>query len=213
MNTKIPYQEIKSLGNIPIDSGVLKSIYSNYKSPEMKISILEKKGILIRLKRGMYVVSPEISGKLLSLELIANHIYGPSYVSLHYALRHYGLIPERVYMLTSVTTRHTRQFENFLATFSYRGVSKEYFPIGIRREEEEGVSYLIATPEKALCDMLMVEKYIPYQSISSLETFFEEDMRIDVDDLRQMDPKIIRACMEVSHKKNILRNLLKLIER
>ena len=61
--------------------------------------------------------------------------------------------------------------------------------------------------------MLMVEKYIPYQSISSLETFFEEDMRIDVDDLRQMDPKIIRACMEVSHKKNILRNLLKLIER
>lgn len=213
MNTIVPYKELIALGNIPISSGVLKSIYSNYRSPEMKISELEKKGILIRLKRGMYVVSPEISGRLLSLELIANHIYGPSYVSLHYALRHYGLIPERVYMLTSVTTRHTRHFENSLALFSYRGVSKNYFPIGIRSEQEEGVNYLIATPEKALCDMLMVEKHIPYQSVSSLEIFFEEDMRIDVDDLRQMNPKIIRACMENGNKKNILANLLKLIER
>lgn len=213
MNTIVPYKELIALGNIPISSGALKSIYSNYRSPEMKISELEKKGILIRLKRGMYVVSPEISGRLLSLELIANHIYGPSYVSLHYALRHYGLIPERVYMLTSVTTRHTRHFENSLALFSYRGVSKNYFPIGIRSEQEEGVNYLIATPEKALCDMLMVEKHIPYQSVSSLEIFFEEDMRIDVDDLRQMNPKIIRACMENGNKKNILANLLKLIER
>lgn len=213
MNTIVPYKELIALGNIPISSGVLKSIYSNYRSPEMKISELEKKGFLIRLKRGMYVVSPEISGRLLSLELIANHIYGPSYVSLHYALRHYGLIPERVYMLTSVTTRHTRHFENSLALFSYRGVSKNYFPIGIRSEQEEGVNYLIATPEKALCDMLMVEKHIPYQSVSSLEIFFEEDMRIDVDDLRQMNPKIIRACMENGNKKNILANLLKLIER
>jgi len=213
MNTAIPYKELKTLGNIPIDSGVLRSIYADYLSPNMRISNLEKKGILIRLKRGMYVVSPEISGKQLSLKLIANHIYGPSYVSLHYALRHYGLIPERVYMLTSVTTRHTRLFENSLATFSYRGVSKEYFPIGIKREEKEGVSYLIATPEKALCDMLMVEKYVPDKSVASLEMFFEEDMRIDVDDLRQMDTKIIRACMEVCHKKSILKNLLKLMEQ
>lgn len=213
MNAIIPYNELKMLGNIPIDSGVLRSLYADCKSPNMKISNLEKKGILIRLKRGMYVVSPEISGKQPSLELIANHIYGPSYVSLHYALRHYGLIPERVYMLTSVTTRHTRQFENSLATFSYRGVSKEYFPIGIKREEEEDISYLIATPEKALCDMLMAEKHVPDQSVTSLEMFFEEDMRINVDDLRQMDLKIIRACMENGNKKNTLMNLLKLIER
>ena len=208
-----PYEELKRLGNIPIDIGVLKSLYADYQAPNMRIALLERKGILIRLKRGMFVVSPEISGKLLSLELIANHIYGPSYVSMHYALRYYGLIPEHVFMLTSVTSRHTRTFENQLARFSYYGVSKEYFPIGITMKEEEGVTFLMATPEKAVCDMLMVEKHVPDQSVSSLEVFFEEDMRIDLDDLRQLDSSIIKACLEVGKKKKLLENLLKIIER
>ncbi|MBQ8969036.1 MAG: hypothetical protein IJ064_04815 [Bacteroidaceae bacterium] len=205
--------QLKQLGNVPIGVEVLKGIFKDYHSPLKKVRSLEQQGVLIGLKRGLYVVSSEISGKKLSYGLIANHIYGPSYVSLHYALRHYGLIPERVYMITSVTTRHTRSFENSLACFSYRGVSKDYFPIGIRSEEEDGIAYLIATPEKALCDMIMQERYVPSQSRASLEVFFEEDMRIELDDIRQMDSRIIRACMEAGNKKNILVNLLKLIER
>lgn len=208
-----PYEELKRIGNIPIDMGALKSIYGDYLSPNMRVALLEKKGILIRLKRGLFVVSPEISGKQLSLELIANHIYGPSYVSQHYALRYYGLIPEHVFALTSVTTRHTRTFYNQLARFTYHGVSKEYFPIGITMKEEEGVTFMMATPEKAVCDMLMVEKFVPDQSLSRLEIFFEEDMRIELDDLRQLNPDIIKACMEVSKKKRILANLLKLMGR
>ena len=204
---------LKQLGNIPVTMGVLKSIFHEYLSPEKKVQALEKAGMLVKLKRGMYVVSPQVSGKMLSLELIANHLYGPSYVSLHYALRYYGLIPEQVLMLTSVTTRHTRYFDNSLARFSYRGVSKDYFPIGITWRKEEGVTYLIATPEKALCDMLMQERYVPDQSVARLEVFFEEDMRIDIDDLRDMNRDIIRRCMETGGKKNILSNLLKLIER
>ena len=213
MNQVNPYEELKRIGNIPIDTGVLKSIYGDYRSPNMRVALLEKKGILIRLKRGLFVVSPEISGKQLSLELIANHIYGPSYVSLHYALRYYGLIPEHVFALTSVTTRHTRTFYNQLARFAYHGVSKEYFPIGITMKEEEGVTFMMATPEKAVCDMLMAEKFVPDQSLTRLEIFFEEDMRIELDDLRQLNPDIIKACMEVSKKKRILANLLKLMGR
>lgn len=213
MNTINPYNELKRLGNIPLDMGMLNNLYSDYRSPSMHTSLLEKKGILIRLKRGMFVVSPEITGKQLSLELVANHIYGPSYVSMHYALRYYGLIPEQVTMLTSVTTRHTRTFDNSLGRFCYYGASKDYFPIGVTMKEERDVTFMMATPEKALCDMLMVEKHVPNQSLSSLESFFEEDMRIDLDDLRQMDLKIIKACREAGKKKNILTNLIKIIER
>lgn len=204
---------LKELGNVPVDIGALKNIFHEYRSPIKKVQALEQAGKLIKLKRGLYVVSPQVSGKLVYLELIANHLYGPSYVSLHYALRHYGLIPERVFLITSVTTRHTREFKTPLANFSYRGVSKGYFPIGIRSEETDGIAYLIATPEKALCDMLIQERYVPEQSVSSLEVFFEEDMRIEIDDIRQMDPQIIRACMEAGNKKKILANLLKLMER
>ncbi len=204
---------LKRLGIVPVDMGVLKDVFRSYRSPAKKVQSLLQSGKLLQMKRGLYVVSPQISGRQLSLELVANHMYGPSYVSLHYALRHYGLIPERVSMVTSVTTRHTRSFQNELALFSYRGVGADYFPIGVRSQEADGISYLIATPEKALCDMLIHERYVPAQSQSALATFFEEDMRIDLDDLRQLDDRIIHACMEAGGKKRILNNLLKLIER
>jgi hypothetical protein len=61
--------------------------------------------------------------------------------------------------------------------------------------------------------MLMQEKYVPDQSISRLEIFFEEDMRIEISDLRNMNRDIISKCMEAGGKKNILSNLLKLMER
>ncbi len=204
---------LKQLGNVPVNIGVLNGVFRSYQSPVKKVQSLVHSGKLLQLKRGIYVVSPQISGRQLSLELVANHMYGPSYVSLHYALRYYGLIPERVFMVTSVTTRHTRSFRNQLALFSYRGVGADYFPIGVKIQQEDGISYLIATPEKAICDMLMHERYVPAQSLSALATFFEEDMRIDLDDLRQLDARIIRACMEVGNKKKILDNLLKLIGR
>lgn len=213
MMGQVPYKELKALGNVPISMEVLQSLYKDYRSPNMHIAMLEKKGLLIRLKRGLYAVSPEISDKELSVGLIANHLYGPSYVSLHWALRFYGLIPERIDTVTSITTRHTREFENTLGRFTFRGVSQEYFPIGIKIQEDAGLNYLLARPEKALCDMLLQEKHVPDQSISRLEIFFEEDMRIDLDDLRQMDASIIRQCMEVGNKKQVLANLMKLIER
>ena len=61
--------------------------------------------------------------------------------------------------------------------------------------------------------MLMQETYVPDQSVSSLATFFEEDMRIDVDDIKQLDRSIILQCMETGNKKQILANLLKLMQR
>ena len=201
------------MGNVPVSMEVLQSLYRDYQSPNMHISMLEKKGLLIRLKRGLYVVSPEISDKELTVGLIANHLYGPSYVSLHWALRWYGLIPERIDTVTSMTTRHTREFENALGRFTFRGVSREYFPIGIKSQEEAGLHFLLASPEKALCDMLMQEKHVPDQSISRLEVFIEEDMRMDLEDLRQLDERIIRQCLEVGNKKQVLSNLLKLIAR
>ncbi|MBQ7988149.1 MAG: hypothetical protein IJ253_06515 [Bacteroidaceae bacterium] len=204
---------LKQIGNVPVSGGLLKSIFHEYRSPDKKVQALLRTGMLVKLKRGLFVVSPEISGKMLSIELVANHLYAPSYISAHYALRHYGLIPERVYEITSVTTLHSRRFENALGKFSYRGVSSAYFPIGIRSELSEGISYMIATPEKALCDMLMQERYVPPQSLASLEAFFEEDMRIDIDDIRNMDSSIIRACMNVGNKKNVLANLLKIMAR
>ena len=87
-------RQLKEIGAIPITTSIIESLYPELKSTDKKVIWLEKNGYIIRLKRGLYVVNPEHSGKTLSNELIANHLYAPSYISMSTALRYYGLIPE-----------------------------------------------------------------------------------------------------------------------
>ena len=113
-------------GVTPINYGVLESMLGSYSSPRHKIAALEKSNKIIRLKKGLYVTAPNVSGKILSTELIANHLYGPSYVSMETALRFYGLIPENVHIVKSMTLKHSRNFKNAVAQFQYICCSAEY---------------------------------------------------------------------------------------
>ena len=204
---------LKQLGNIPIDMGVLKSIFHDYLSPAKKVQALVHDGLLIKLKRGLYVVNSEVSGKRMNACLCANHIYGPSYVSLQWALRWYGLIPERVYTMTSVTTKHNRMFENSLGRFTYEQAKPDYFSIGINNVEEDDVTFLIASREKALCDQILHDTYLPAQSMKSLWQYLEEDLRLDMDELATFDVSIIEACAKSGRKENIFYNLIKILKR
>ena len=201
------------LGNVPVQTGTLAACFRDLSSPSEKIRALEKDGQLIRLKRGLYVVSEQVSGKHINPCLCANHIYGPSYVSQQWALRWYGLIPERVYTMTSVTTKRTRMFENTLGRFTYEQVKPEYFSIGIDCAEEEGVSFLIASREKALCDFILHDRYVPFQSLKTLWQYLEEDIRFDVDELATFDVNIIEACAKCGRKENIFNNLIKILKQ
>ena len=201
------------MGNVPVQAGTIAACFDYLASPSEKIRALEKDGQLIRLKRGLYVVSSEVSGKPINACLCANHIYGPSYVSQQWALRWYGLIPERVYTMTSVTTKRTRVFENTLGRFTYEQVKPEYFAIGINNIDEDGVTFLIASREKALCDMILHNSYLPSQSVKGLWQYLEEDIRFDMDELAAFDVDIIEACAKLGRKENILNNLIKILKR
>ena len=152
-------------GNVPVLGKMIESDYQQLGVPSKKIQSLEKSGELIRLKRGLYVVNPEISGKTISAPLCANHIYGPSYVSLRWALRWYGLIPEQVHRMTSTTIKRSRSFETPIGFFDYYQVKPSYFSIGLRIIQEEGISFMMATPEKALCDFILYDSYLPNRSL------------------------------------------------
>ncbi len=206
-------ENLKQLGIIPVDYALLSSIFSDYKYPRNKIANLEIEGKLIRLKRSMYVVSPDVSGKLLSTELIANHIYGPSYVSMESALRYYGLIPESVSMVRSMTTKRSRNFENSISRFDYITCSEEYYPIGINLKIGDGYSFLIASPEKALCDLIAYTPKVRPRFINAMLLYLEEDIRLEMETFYKLDENIFRQCAEVSKKKNDLKNLIKLLQR
>jgi predicted transcriptional regulator of viral defense system len=204
---------LKQLGIIPVNYALLGSLFCGYKSPRNKIANLEIEGKLIRLKRGLYVVSPEESGQLLSTELIANHIYGPSYISMESALRYYGLIPESVRIVRSMTTKRSRVFENSVSRFEYLACSEEYYPIGVNQKIADNYSFLIASPEKALCDLIAYTPAVRPRFISALRLYLEEDIRLDMEAFYRMDVKIFRECAEIGKKKLDLNNLIKLLQR
>ena len=203
---------LTNIGIVPFDLNVLSSVYPETKHIVEKARRLESDGKIIRLKKGMYVVSPEETGKVLNRNLIANHIYGPSYVSLQTALRHYGLIPERVHLIQSLTTKHSRSFETPVGNFDYKCCSKEYFPIGVRLENDNDITYLIATPEKALCDLINYSKGVNLRFMKDIALYLEEDIRFDMDTLSEFDMDILENCAIYSRKSQNINTLIKYIK-
>ncbi len=206
-------KELKQFGIVPIGVGILETLFTSYKYPQKKITKLEQKGSLIRLRKGLYVVSPTVSERLLSVELIANHLYGPSYVSMQTALRHYGLIPESVHTITSLTFRASKLYENSTGRYEYLHCASDYYSIGIRQVVEDDYAYLIASPEKALCDLIVYTPRLRLRFVKNMETYLEEDIRFDMDEFYKMDETIFKQCAYVSKKKTEINNLIKLLKR
>lgn len=112
----------------------------------------QKKGLIVALRKGVYLLNTSDRRVNVDPAMIANILYTPSYLSLEYALSSYGLIPERVRGLTSVTTLKTKRFQNEMGTFIYQHIKPEAF----RGFQKMGASngYFMAEPEKAVADFL-----------------------------------------------------------
>ena len=202
---------LEDFRNIPFRMQDLSSVFPACGNLSMKAKRLERDGEIIRLKKGLYVSSPRVSRVELSPFLLANHIYGPSYVSMHTALRYYGLIPEAVYVVQSMTTGVARDYENRLGLFRYIHVPADYYNIGVSIQEEAGTSFMIATPEKALCDLMVYTPYLNFRFQTEIRDYLEEDIRFDMDGLVNLKLEILEECAEASRKKRMLNELIKFI--
>lgn len=116
-------------------------------------------GEIIHIRRGLYCLAPRYQKKKLNLYALAEHIYGPSYVSLESALSWHGWIPEAVYTLTSASFGKSKEFKTPLGAFSYSRVPQKVFYAGVERlTDEAGNAFLMAQPIKALADYVYVHK-------------------------------------------------------
>lgn len=203
--------QLTQIGNIPISVSALESLFPNIKRGNQKIRLLERDRQIIRLKKGLYVCNPEITGKILSTELIANHLYTPSYVSMSSALRYYGLIPEAVYTKQSMTLKHSKNFNTPLGRFEYTHISKKAFSVGLTNIRKDGYAFVIATPEKALCDLIANSPNVNLRYLKDAVTYLEDDIRMELDDFRQMKPEIFEEYINVGKKADSIRTLLKLL--
>lgn len=113
-----------------------------------------KKGLIIKLKRGIYILNESDRKIEPSRIFLANALYSPSYVSTTYAFGYYDLIPEKVEDVTSVTTKKTAKFTNSFGTFIYQHLKTNLFFGFAEIKDENGFPVFIAEPEKAILDFI-----------------------------------------------------------
>ncbi len=169
---------------------ILKEELSEYSNPVAKVKRMCEDGTLVPIIRGLYETDTSIPGYLL-----AAAIYGPSYLSFEFALSFYGLIPETVYNFTCATfeKKKTKMYTTRFGTFTYRDIPSIAYPADLMLKEENGYAFFIATPEKAICDMLY--KTDPLKNLTGLKEYLFNDLRISSEDFMKLDlPKLHELC-------------------
>jgi predicted transcriptional regulator of viral defense system len=176
----IPFEEV--------DTATLRQALSKYKSPDDKIGDMVRCGELLRVRRGLYAVARDCRQTFLSLEVLANILYGPSYISLEYALSWYGMIPERVSELTAVCLGRSRSFETGVGNFSYCSIKKAAYIEGYDLVfMSDKRSFLMATREKALVDLIENRRDVLIRSRKDMKVRLLEDLRINEAMLSELD--------------------------
>jgi len=207
-----PLIALASLSELPIDTQVLLGILKEYRRPYDKIMEWVGKGYLSQVRKGLYVTTDKISPKSPEPFLIANHLYGPSHISLDSALFHWGLIPERVFETTSVTNRASKKVIALGRTYSYTHLPMPYCAVGIRRLEITAAqSVLIAGPEKCLCDKIVATPGIQLRSQRQAKTYLLDDLRIDRDVVRQFDTREMMKWVSIAPKRESIGTLIETI--
>ncbi|MBK5215613.1 MAG: hypothetical protein JJE53_02285 [Candidatus Pacebacteria bacterium] len=141
---------------IIIDLDNIKTVFPNFNS--RRLYEWQKSKKIIKIMRGFYV----FSNKKFNDDdfcLIANKLREPSYISTDYALQYYSLIPEAVFLRTSITTKKTSAIKSPIGNFNYRSIKENLF-FGYTIKGQENHKFKIAEPEKAILDLLYLRSDI-----------------------------------------------------
>lgn len=209
------FNQLVDLASYPIPHAVMISLLKGYKRPNDKIHELISGKVIIPVRKGLYVTGPAIGNTKPSLILLANHIMGPSYVSMDFALSYYGLIPEKVFEISSMTIKTTRKFENTFGVFTYTHAPLPYYSYGISLsflpgfDEANKHFALIASAEKALCDKIIYTRGLTLRGKQDVYRFLFEDIRIDSELLQNLNTIEIESWLDKAPKKSSLNFLLK----
>jgi hypothetical protein len=196
----------------PISTQVLLGLLKDYNRPYDKIVEMVQKGYLVQIRKGLYMTSSLVSSKTPEPFLIANHLYGPSYVSLDSAMFYWGLIPERVYEITSVTNKQSKRFLTQKVTYSFTYLPMPYYAVGIQSLAlTEKQIVMIASPEKCICDKIITTAGVNLRSKKQAMNFLVDDLRIEKDSLRKLNLREMVKWLPICPKRNSIKVLIEAI--
>jgi hypothetical protein len=160
-------------------------------------------GEVWRARRGLYCLADRyLKGRINPLEL-AQRIHGPSYVSLETALSHHGWIPEGVQAITSVSRGRSRTFDTPVGLFTFTRVPQRRFLAGVRRGSiDDGDAFFLATPLKALADLVYVQRR-DWRSAAPVV----ESLRVEEESLAELTEELFDEVMSAYKPGRVLRFL------
>lgn len=204
----------KGYGEAPFTRHLILSLLKEYSRPNDKISELLNQGELVSLRRGLYIAGPDAGLPRPHPFLMANHLCGPSYVSLESALSYWGLIPERVVEITSVTTSTSKKYHSIAGRYSFQHLPGPYFAFGIERIKlTDKQTALVASAEKAVCDTIVLTAGISLRSTAQTKKYLVEDLRIDEDLLKKLDTVRIKQWLKYAPKQTSIAMLIKTLQQ
>jgi hypothetical protein len=184
----LDFQEvIQPFSEGPLTKQILLSVLRDYRRPYDKINELTHQGYLLPIKRGLFIAGPKLRLTRPDPFLLANHLYGPSYVSLESALAYWGMIPEKVMETVSVTTKFAKKYDTPIGRFTYIHMLPPYYAFGIQQVTlTERQQVLMASPEKALCDKIITTSGILLRSKKQTMDLLLEDLRLSETALKEL---------------------------
>ena len=198
-------QIINTLENRIFDFATFKNFFKDIRFPKNKVADLIHSKDIIQLKKGTYIISPKLTKNPVSRETIANLLHGPSHISFEYGLCFYGMIPEKVEMLTSASTGRSRSFENETGFYDYTMVSSEIFHLGITKASySDNSSFFIANKERCLFDTIVYRKNNNITSIKRLKEYLFDDLRINNEVLVNLDIEFLIKLEKLKNSRKIL---------
>jgi len=197
---------LKTIETPYVDAQTLLALFANYSKPRERILRMVKNGELIRLKNGFYLIADKIKqgpNILVPYEQVANLLYGPSYVSLEWALSFYGMIPERVHTITSMTLGRNKEYQTPVGNFVYYRLSSDSYSIGITQKKTSDFvgGFLMASPEKALADLVF--KTCKNLNKDQLKQELLESKRIDPECFHQLNKSLLEEISKSYRAKRV----------
>ena len=179
------------LGEV-FDYGFLMAHLKDFKAPHRKITTLLQSGAIIRVKKGLYIFGEDYRRAPIHRGLLANLLFGPSYVSGEYALSHYSFIPEKVTTVTSMTVKRKKIFTTPAGVFNYDHIHPKCFGVGVYWQALDNQNhFLIASAEKALTDT--VQKHRNLKNKLEMREYLLDNLRIDAEQLQTLDMSALKV--------------------
>lgn len=192
-----------------IDAQNLLALLGEYKRPRDWITRMVKNGELVRLRNGLYLITDKDKDPL-PYEQVANILYGPSYVSLEWALWFYGIIPDRVTTVTSMALGRAKEYHTPIGDFIYHPLSADRYSIGVdqKKSPSSAGGFLMATREKALADFV----FVTCKGLNQEELRVEliESKRLNIEIIRELDKDLLSEIGK-RYRSKVVRYLMNLL--